>query len=341
VPKRPQTFVIGDINRDLFLHLHSFPKPGRDNPAGASAWALGGSAFNTAAALVRLKVPTGVIGRVGNDSEGQTILKEMVKMGIHTRFIQKDREAPTGICVIPVTPDGERTLIGARGANRNLEAEGIQDSIQGIRHLHISGYTLVEPKSRQAVCEALRAARQLGVRTSIDFTWHAAVSAPEAIREVLPLVDVALPSASELRVAFGVRQLSRAADTVLELGVEHIAATLGAGGCRVYGYGRPTRVPPFEVRVVNTCGAGDAFNAGYILGILGGANPVSCAVLGNAAGAAAVASEHPYRSLDRARLVEILRDGMAHVRGMKLREAMIESIELLSRSTTRSRRRRS
>ena len=341
MPKRPQTFVIGDINRDLFLHLHSFPKPGRDNPAGASMWALGGLAFNTAAALMRLRVPTGVIGRVGSDTEGRTILKEMVQMGIHTRYIQKDREAPTGVCVIPVTPDGERTRIGARGANRNLDAKGIQESIQGIRHLHVSGYTLVEPKSRQAVFEALRAARQSGVRTSIDFTWHAAVSAPEAIREVLPLVDIALPSAAELRVALGIRQLSRAAEAVQELGVEHIAATLGAGGCRVYGDGRPTRVPPFEVQVVNTNGAGDAFNAGYILGALGGADPVSCAVLGNAAGAAAVASDHPYRSVDRARLEEILRDGMAHVRGAMLREAMIEAIELLSRAASRSRRRRS
>ncbi|GAG34537.1 unnamed protein product, partial [marine sediment metagenome] len=232
MPKRPLAIVLGDINRDLLVHVRSFPKPSRDNPADAAIWALGGSAFNAAAALVKLQIPTGVIGRVGKDNEGQAILREMSKMGIHTGAVQKDPERPTGICIIPITADGERTLIGARGANRALEPEGVLDAVQGCRHLHVSGYALIEPKPRQAAREALQAARTVGATTSIDFSWHAAVAAPEAIREALADVTVALPSAPDLRMAMGIRKLSLAAQEAIRLGVEQVAATLGAGGCR-------------------------------------------------------------------------------------------------------------
>lgn len=338
--KRPLTFVIGDIIRDLSLHLESFPKPGRDNPAASPVWAPGGSAFNTAAALERLRVPTGVIGRVGADAEGQAILREMRKLGIHTRNVQKDTELPTGICVIPVTPNGERTLIGARGANTRLDPAGIPEALQGIRHLHVSGYTLIETGPRKAVFDALRTARESGVTTSLDFTWHAAVKAPEAIREALPLVSVALPSASELRLALGVRQLSRAAEAALCLGVEAVAATLGAGGCRVYEMGKAFRAPSFEVQIVNTCGAGDAFNAGYICGLLEGATPPASALIGNAAGAVAAQSEHPYLSLSRSKLLQVLRNGLERARLKKHREALQEAISILSKRSSKTRRRR-
>jgi sugar/nucleoside kinase (ribokinase family) len=248
LPKRPLAIILGDINRDLFLHIRSFPKPSRDNLAEAAIWALGGSAFNAAAALVKLQIPTGVIGRVGKDPEGQAILREMSKMGIHTSAVQKDPQSPTGICIIPITADGERTLIGARGANQALEPEGIFEQVQGCRHLHVSGYALVEPRSRQAAREALQAARAAGATTSIDFTWYAAVAAPAAIREALADVTVALPSAPELRMALGIRKLSLAAQEAVRLGVEQVAATLGAGGCRIFADGKSFRVPPFETR---------------------------------------------------------------------------------------------
>ena len=244
MPKRLLTLIVGDINRDLFLYLPTFPKPGRDNPAANFAWAVGGSAFNPAAALIRLRIPSGVYGRVGKDAEGQALIREMRKLGIQTRYIQKDTERPTGVCAIPVTKDGERTLIGARGANMGLVSEGLAEAMQGVRHLHVSGTTLLETRSRKVAMEVLKLARESGTTTSLDFTWHAAVGVPEALREALPHVTVALPSAPELRVTFGIRQLSQAAQAALELGTEQVVATLGAGGCRVFWVGRAQRVPP-------------------------------------------------------------------------------------------------
>ncbi|GAG41432.1 unnamed protein product, partial [marine sediment metagenome] len=91
-------------------------------------------------------------------------------------------------------------------------------------------------------------------------------------------------------------------------------------------------------QVANTCGAGDAFNAGYICGLLAGAKPLVCAIMGNAAGAAAVTSELPYLSLDRAGMVEILRAGEGKTRKKILKEAIREAVGLLARSSPRTRR---
>jgi sugar/nucleoside kinase (ribokinase family) len=251
----------------------------------------------------------------------------MSRIGIFTRHVQKDPEKPTGLCVTPVTPDGERILIVARGANASLDKEAVRAALHNINHLHVSGYALAEPGVRMAAVEALRAAQQGGATTSLDFTWHAAVSASEAIREALAHVTVALPSAAELRIALGFRQLSRAAEAAHELGAEQVAATLGVGGCRVFSVRGAFRAPPFEARVVNTY----AFSAGYIFGLLQSASPEACGVIGNAAGAAAAGSEHPHESLDRKRVVQLLRDGENRARRKKHIEAIREAIKLLSK----------
>ena len=336
--KPPLAAVLGDINRDLFLRLRYFPRPGRDNLAEASAWALGGSAANTAVALARLRVPASVIGRVGSDPEGQALLRELARSGVNTSAVQKDPARPTGICVIPVISSGERTLIGIRGANSALERDGIVEAIDGIRHLHVSGYALIEPESRRAALLALETARKGGATTSLDFGWQPAAGASDILRQCLRHVSLALPSAPELRMAFGERRLSRAASKARARGVQQVAVTLGAGGCRVFAGDATFRVPQFESRAINTCGAGDAFNAGYILGMLEAASAEACAILGNAAGAAVVESESSHGAVSRERLSKIILRAKEDPRLRRFDTAFGEALELLSGRSKRGRR---
>ncbi|HEX9724734.1 MAG TPA: carbohydrate kinase family protein [Vicinamibacteria bacterium] len=304
--KRPLAAVLGDINRDLFVRVRHFPRPGSDNPALGSTWALGGSAANTAVALARLDVWASVIGRIGCDAEGRALLKELARSGVHTGAVQKDPSRATGICIVTVTADGERTLIGMRGANCALQRDGVAEAVASVRHLHVSGYALIQPESRRAAILALETARKAGAVTSLDFGWEPATSAPELLRQALRHVSLALPSAQELRMALGERRLSQAASKARAMGVEHVAVTLGAGGCRVFSENGTFRVPRFESRTINTCGAGDAFNAGYILGTLEGASAEACAILGNAAGAAVVESDSSHKTVTRDRLVKTI-----------------------------------
>jgi sugar/nucleoside kinase (ribokinase family) len=230
--------------------------------------------------------------------------------------------------------------MSTRGANASLEVNGIREAFDGVRHLHVSGHTLVEPSSRTTAIEALGAAQEGGATTSLDFTWHAASGASDAIREALGHVTAALTSAPELRIAMGFRQLSRAAEAALELGAEQVAATLGIGGCRVFSARGAFRAPPFNIRGANHHGADDLYNAGYIYGMLQGASPFVCGVIGNAAATAGGGAEQPYRSLNRERLVRLLRDGEDQARGKRHVEAIREAIALLSSRglTARSRK---
>jgi sugar/nucleoside kinase (ribokinase family) len=143
-------------------------------------------------------------------------------------------------------------------------------------------------------------------------------------------------------MAMGFRQLSRAAEAALELGTEQVVATLGVGGCRVFSAHGALRVPPCEVRLVDTRGADDAFVSGYIFGLLGNATPEVCGVIANAAGAAAAGSGHLYESLARDGLVHLLREGENRARRKKHAEAIRKAIELLSkRGQTKRRKRKS
>ena len=336
--KRPVAAVLGDINRDLLVRVRHFPRPGWDNPTDGSTWALGGSAANTAVVLARLDVPARVIGRIGSDHEGRALLKELTRSGVHTGAVQKDPSRPTGICIVPVTADGERTLIGIRGANCALQREGIVEAVEGIRHLHVSGDALMQPESRRAALLALETARKHGAVTSLDFGWQPATSAPEFVRRALGHVSLALPSAQELRMALGERRLSRAASKARAMGVEHVAVTLGAGGCRVFSGDGTFRVPHFESRAINTCGAGDAFNAGYILGMLEGASAETCAILGNAAGAAVVESDSSHEAVTRDRLAKIILLAKDTPRLEQFASAVDDAIGLLSAKSKRKRR---
>lgn len=324
--------ILGDINLDLILRVGTFPKPGRDSLAESASRALGGSAVNTAACLARLGVATAILGRVGNDAEGKALVREMAEIGIDTRAVQFDPQRPTGLCAIPVSADGERTLIGFRGANAALEKNGIADALPGVRHLHVSGYALLEPGSRRVALEALKRARKTGAGTSLDFGWQAAAGAPQAIRRALAHVTVAFPSGRELRAAFDERNIVEAAQKALRLGASQVAATLGPAGSQVFLPERSLRIPSFPVRAVNSCGAGDAFNAGYIYGLLQGARPEVCAIMANAAGGAAVASEVGHQAVNRRRLIELIKGAERRRRWRKLAGFAREARALLSRS---------
>lgn len=335
--KRPVAAVLGDINRDLFVRVRYFPRPGSDNPAEESAWALGGSAANTAVVLARLGVPASVIGRIGNDAEGRALLKELARAGVRTRAVQKDPSRATGLCIVTVTADGERTLIGIRGANCALQRDGVAEALEGVRHLHVSGYALMQPESRRAALLALEAVRKRGDATSLDFGWQPSASSPELVRRALRHVSLALPSAQELRTALGERRLSRAAGKAMAMGVECVAVTLGAGGCRVFSRSGTFRLPRFESRTVNTCGAGDAFNAGYILGMQAGASPETSAILGNAAGSAVVESESSHQAVTREGLAKII---LRVKEDPKLEQFATDADDAISLLSTKSRRAR-
>ncbi len=283
----PQLLAVGDVTVDLFLALPRLPERGADAHADRMLLRAGGSAANTAAAAAALGLPAALIGAIGQDPLGEWALGALRASGIDLSLLQRRPEATTSLIVIAVTPDGERTMLSWRGASRFFHLdEAARAQLPHAAFLHVSGYALLdESPLRSAAMALLEEASGAGCRCALDPGLPACRMAPEAVRQALRWSDVLLLSEGEAALLLGPdpRRGFRAAERL-----RWIVIKRGAEGCRLLGReGEDLQIPAFTVPVVDTTGAGDAFDAGFLVGLARGLRPAAAALLGNAAGAVA------------------------------------------------------
>lgn len=287
----PKVITLGDINLDIIAHIARYPQPGGDGLASRSCLRPGGSAANTALTLARCGIETAIIGRVGADAPGTQLLADLKASGVDVSLVQRDSDANTGMMFIVITPDGERTMFGVRGANVLTDPAGIpMTGWYDARHFHLSGYALLESPQREAALHALKLAQNAGLSTSLDAGLEILIRQADLIRTLLPRMDLFFPNLDEAELLADTRDLEAAAFRLREQGVKVVALKLGGRGCLVATPEGVFMVPPFAVKVCDTTGAGDAFDAGVICGRLHGLSWRAAALLGNALGALAVAS---------------------------------------------------
>ncbi len=272
--------VVGDVLTDV-LAVHASPvEAGTDTPARIELTG-GGSAANTAAWLADLEVPVTLVSVVGTDAAGTARLDELASAGV-TCAVRRTPEAPTGTVVV-LSRAGERSMLTDRGASARLSTVDIDDALAGTpdaTHLHLSGYVLLDERSRPAGRHALRAAAGRGLTTSVDAA-----------------------SAGPLRRAGGDAFLAwvRGIDLLLANSDEglalpqpfacHAVIKRGAEGAMWLAPGQPpVEVPAEPAVVVDVTGAGDAFAAGLLSAWCSGAGPVEALQAGTRLGARAVAS---------------------------------------------------
>jgi len=282
--------LLGDVNVDVTLPVPRFPLPGTEELGERLHLSLGGSVVHTARWLKALGVEVHLASCVGSDPWGNWALEKLKRAGIGTRFIQRTA-ATTGIIFLIVEPGGERTMLGARGANAELSAKAIPDSwLEGVDWLHLSGYAWLRDPQRSAAEWALAEARRRGIPVSLDVGLGAVLASEEALRDLLPRVDLLLPSWEEARRLSGQEDPVEALQALSAAVSGWALIKLGGEGCLAQGDSGPVRVPPFPILARNTTGAGDAFDAGAILGALQGWKPVLQGLFGNLLGALAVGS---------------------------------------------------
>ena len=286
-----QVVTLGDINVDIIAFIPRYPSPGGDGLAERVEAHSGGSAANTATVLANFGVDVGIIGRVGRDAFAEQALARLAEAGVDLSCIQRDDEFITGIMFIPVTPDGERTMFGYRGANSRLDPALLNEGyIAQADVLHLSGYALLAEPQRSAAQQAVEMARRAGVAISLDVGLEAAARATEEVRALLSLVDLIFPNQAETRHLTGSNDVREAVKALLGYGIETVALKLGERGCAVGSEGKIFSVPTFAVEVRDTTGAGDSFDAGFILGRLRGLGARESAILANALGALAAST---------------------------------------------------
>ncbi|MGW7464728.1 carbohydrate kinase family protein [Streptomyces xantholiticus] len=203
-----------------------------------------------------------------------------------------DGEVPTATVVALVDPTAERTFLTDSAAVLRLcPADWASSLLDGVGHLHVSGYLLFSDVSRAAALRAMAAARGRGVTVSVDpaSAGFMADLGVERMLSVLDDVDVLLPNADEACLLTGLPDPVDAAAKLSHL-VPLTVVTLGALGALVAEAGRVTaRLPPCPAEALDTTGAGDAFTGAFLAARLAGADARTAAEEGCRAGAEAVA----------------------------------------------------
>jgi len=282
----PQVVTIGDINIDVIAHVPSYPKKGGEGLAEQGHIYCGGSAANTAIVLGRFGVDVGIIGRVGEDVLAPLVLAALDEAGVDGRCIQRDPRTMTGIMLIAVTPDGERTMFGCRGANVRTDPALLDESyITQARIFHLSGYSLLAAPQRDAGLRALEMAREAKLTVTADLGLEAVMRVTDRVKAILSEIDILFPNQAEAEYLTGRRDIEGAMEALLDYGVGVVALKLGRRGCAVGSVEGVFTVPGFAVPTVDTTGAGDSFDAGVILGRLEGWDWRASALLADALGA--------------------------------------------------------
>src|SRR5438045_5149255 len=191
----PEVVVLGDVNVDIVARLESYPPPGGDSQPLETILHIGGTSLNTAIMLKRLGVDVALIGRVGADVLGDFAVAEMARNGLSTDWIQRDERVTTGIAYVAVTPDGERTLLGGGGANRNLDPGLVPFDLVAQAHwLHATSYSVLGAASLDATLQAARLARMNAMTTSLDIGLAPVRLARNSVMQVAAEMSVLMPS---------------------------------------------------------------------------------------------------------------------------------------------------
>lgn len=275
----PAVVCVGDVMVDVVARLPGELHPGSDLPAPVRVLG-GGAAANSACWLAVSGVHTILAGRIGADPFGDRVARDLADYGVVDALV-RDRDRPTGTCIVLVSPDGERTMVPDAGANAAMGEQDLpEDAFRPGRHLHLSGYTLLGGAHGVGL-RALALARDAGMTVSVDAASVAPLRAAGDFLNWIGRDLTLLANHDEAALLAGTADPEPA---LLRLAVRVGVAVvkLGAGGA-LWSDGAQIvrRAAADDVRVVDTTGAGDAFAAGYLAGILGGAAPVDALARGH------------------------------------------------------------
>ena len=260
--------IVGDANPDLILRGDVRPRFGQaEQLLSAADLVLGGSASITAAGCARLGLRTGLLAAVGDDVFGDVTRRWLTERGVELIPVKPEAGVPTGLSVILSEVD-DKAILTLPGTIPALRPQDVTDEhLAGVRHLHVASLYL-QPQLAAGLAPVFARARALGLTTSLDTNWDPS-GRWESIAEILAATDVFLPNAAELRAVTGIQEIEGAAADLVRLGTTVVMKD-GARGARAWWPGGSCAAPGLAVDVVDTTGAGDSFNAGFLAARLGG-----------------------------------------------------------------------
>jgi sugar/nucleoside kinase (ribokinase family) len=278
--------VAGDVNVDLMVEGTIQLEANTEKLATCMELTLGGSSGITAHNLSRLGAKVGFIGVVGKDLFGKFIEQRLQAGGVDLQAMKRHPTEKTGLTIWH-SKNHKRAAVTYPGTLAMLRMRDIPESyLRNARHLHIGHYFLLTELHRDAA-KLFRKAKQLGLTTSVDCNYDPAETWDSGIWEVLRYTDVFFPNQDESRHLTGKESPEEAARELAKWSAT-VVVKLGARGALVFHNGESFRVPAVKTKAVDTTGAGDSFNAGFLSRFIHKASWSDCARAGAAAGARCV-----------------------------------------------------
>lgn len=237
---------------------------------------IGGAESNVAIALRRLGTSVTWVGRVGADSLGDLVVRELLAEGLDV-VCDRDDRAPTGLMIKErrTSQTAKVWYYRSGSAGSRLGPEDIPaDTIALARLLHLTGITpALSPSAAKATQYAIDCARDAGTLVSFDLNYRSALwpreAAAEVFRSIIGQADIVFAGDDEAAIAVGAAgDPLELAKRVAELGPSQVVIKMGAEGCAALVDGKEYRQPAIPIRALDTVGAGDAFVGGYLAELL-------------------------------------------------------------------------
>jgi ribokinase len=269
--------VVGSFNMDLTAYMERLPRPGETVNGRKFVTGPGGKGSNQAVAAARLGAEATFIGRVGNDVFADSALNIWKQEGINTNYVTRDPDRATGVAPIWVDDRGENSIVVVLGANLAVSRADIDRAVEVIAQADILIAQL--EISYDTAAYALQVAKERGIQTILN-----PAPAGELTPEVLALADFLTPNETELEVLAGKTggAVEDAARSLLTREGQTVVITLGAQGAQWVNQSGTGQLPTFPVKVVDSTGAGDAFNAGLAVALAEGKNLNDAIIFANA-----------------------------------------------------------
>lgn len=248
--------VIGSLNMDLVVNVDTMPKPGQTIIGSNFKEVPGGKGANQAVAMARLNGNVSMIGKVGEDGFGQTLINSLKNDKVDTTYIQTSKGA-TGVALITVDKNAQNSIVVSPGANFEVKEDDIDNNIEAIKNSDIVVLQLETPLN--TIKYALNKAKELNKYTILN-----PAPAVKLDDEIIKNVDLLTPNETELEIISGVsieteEDIQKAAQIMIEKGVKELIVTLGSKGSLYINKEKSMFKKAYKVKAVDTTAAGDSY----------------------------------------------------------------------------------
>ena len=284
--QNPKVVVVGSFNMDLMVKAGRRPQKGETLMGEAFGMFIGGKGSNQAIAAARLGADVTMIGRIGADFFGDTLMAAHAEESICTDYVIRDTEVGTGIASILIDANGDNSIVIVPQANMRLSVADIERASESIAAADV---LLLQLEVPIAVSQH---AAEIAKSNDATVVLNPA-PAQELPDDFLAQVDILTPNEVETESLSGVRvstatDAKHAAKGLLNKGLSAVILTLGDRGSLLLTPDLTQQVPAYSVEVVDTTAAGDAFCGALATVLAQGENLVDAVAFANAASALAV-----------------------------------------------------